>query len=82
MSLTTSKAESRGGDWAQFATIVCKAGLAWLRYHEFGLGAQVATPVDLALLLLALIVQHMVHLVVDHVVAELLAVRAHILGMH
>ena len=77
LSLTTSKAESRG-DWAQLATIVSKAGLTWLCYHKFGLRAQVATPVNLALLLLALIVQHMVHLVVDHIVSELLAVGAHI----
>ena len=50
--------------------------MARLRDHQFGLGAQIAAAIDLPLLFLAFVVEHVVHLVVDHVVAELFAVRA------
>ena len=53
------------------AVIIDEASLTRLRDHELSLRVQIATSHDLALLALLLIVKHVVHLVVDHVVAEL-----------
>ena len=59
-----------------------KAVLTRLSDHQFGLCVEVATAVDLALSLLAFIVQHMMHFVVDHIVAEFLSLRALELSAH
>ena len=56
-----------------------QAGVTWLSYEQFCLGVEVATAHDRPLPLLLLVVQHVVHLVVDHVVAELLAFGALVL---
>lgn len=60
-------------------TIQCEVCVAWLRNHQFRLGIQVATAHYLSLLFLALIVEHMMHLVVDHVVSELFLITVVVL---
>jgi len=60
-------------------TIQCEVCVAWLRNHQFRLGIQVATAHYLSLLFLALIVEHMMHLVVDHVVSELFLIAVVVL---
>ena len=56
------------------ASLVYETSRARLRDHQLGLGVQISTPQDLSFLFLTLIVEHVVHLVVDHIVSELLTV--------
>ena len=53
--------------------------MTWLSDQQLCLRVQISATHDLSLLLHLLVVQHVVHLVVDHVVAELIALRALVL---
>ena len=56
--------------------------MAGPRDQDLRLRVQVSASHDLPLALLILIVQHVMHLVVDHVIAELVALRARELATH